>query len=118
MGIKNQTLITNKDAYENVIAGMANVFINGTARSSAIIGIEMCGKTGTAQNPHGDNHSVFVCFAPRINPKICVAILVENAGQGAWWAAPIASLMVEQYLTGKITGQPRLDIKKEWRKVI
>jgi len=110
--LKNQTLITNKDAYENVIAGMANVFINGTARSSAIIGIEMCGKTGTAQNPHGDNHSVFVCFAPRINPKICVAILVENAGQGAWWAAPIASLMVEQYLTGKITGQPRLDIKK------
>lgn len=110
--IKHYTLVTNKDAYENVISGMANVMITGTARSSAIRGIEMCGKTGTAQNPHGDNHSVFVCFAPRTNPKICVAVLVENAGQGSWWSAPIASLMVEQYLTGKISGDDRLAIKK------
>jgi penicillin-binding protein 2 len=54
---------------------------------------------------------VFVCFAPRVNPKICVAVLVENAGQGAWWGAPIASLMVEQYLNGRISEQ-RLDVKK------
>ena len=110
--LKHYTLVTDKDAYENVISGMANVMISGTARSSAIPGIEMCGKTGTAQNPHGDNHSVFVCFAPRNDPKICVAVLVENAGQGAWWGAPIASLMVEQYLKGKVSGQARLDIKK------
>lgn len=110
--LKHYTLVTDKAAYEHVISGMASVLISGTARASAIPGIEMCGKTGTAQNPHGDNHSVFVCFAPRVNPKICVAVLVENAGQGAWWSAPIASLMVEQYLNGKISGQARLDIKK------
>jgi penicillin-binding protein 2 len=109
--LKHYTLVTDKDAYENVISGMANVLVTGTARASAIPGIEMCGKTGTAQNPHGDNHSVFVCFAPRVNPKICVAVLVENAGQGAWWGAPIASLMVEQYLNGRISEQ-RLDVKK------
>jgi penicillin-binding protein 2 len=110
--LKHYTLVTNKAAYENVISGMANVMVNGTARSSAIPGIEMCGKTGTAQNPHGDNHSVFVCFAPRNDPKICVAVLVENGGQGAWWSAPIASLMVEQYLNGKISGKSRLDMQK------
>jgi penicillin-binding protein 2 len=110
--LKHYTLVTDQDAYENVISGMANVLISGTARASAIPGIEMCGKTGTAQNPHGDNHSVFVCFAPRIHPKICVAVLVENAGQGAWWAAPIASLLVEQYLKGKITDPARLAIEK------
>jgi penicillin-binding protein 2 len=110
--LKHYTLVTDQAAYENVISGMANVLVSGTARSSAIPGIEMCGKTGTAQNPHGDNHAVFVCFAPRVNPKICVAVLVENAGQGGWWSAPIASLMVEQYLTGKISGEARLNIKK------
>jgi penicillin-binding protein 2 len=110
--LKHYTLVTNKTAYENVISGMANVMVNGTARACAIPGIEMCGKTGTAQNPHGDNHSVFVCFAPRNDPKICVAVLVENAGQGAWWSGPIASLMVEQYLNGKISGKARLDLQK------
>jgi penicillin-binding protein 2 len=110
--VKHYTLVTDQAAYENVISGMANVLVSGTARASAIPGIEMCGKTGTAQNPHGDNHAVFVCFAPRVNPKICVAVLVENAGQGGWWSAPIASLMVEQYLTGKISGEARLKIKK------
>lgn len=110
--LKHYTLVTDKQAYENVISGMAYVMTEGTARASAIRGIEMCGKTGTAQNPHGDNHSVFVCFAPRNNPKICVAVLVENGGQGAWWSAPIASLIVEQYLTGKISGDDRLAIKK------
>ncbi|HET6989667.1 MAG TPA: penicillin-binding transpeptidase domain-containing protein [Bacteroidia bacterium] len=110
--LKHYTLVTDQSAYESVISGMANVLVSGTARASAIPGIEMCGKTGTAQNPHGDNHSVFVCFAPRINPKICVAVLVENAGQGAWWAAPIASLMVEQYLKGNIPEPERQVILK------
>jgi penicillin-binding protein 2 len=61
----------------------------------------MCGKTGTAQN-HGEDHSIFVAFAPRIHPKIAIAVIVENGGQGAHWAAPIASYMVEKYLTDTI----------------
>lgn len=75
----------------------------GTAYFVKMPDIIMCGKTGTAQNPHGENHSVFMCYAPRENPKIAIGILVENAGFGATWAAPIASLMVEKYLRGKIT---------------
>ena len=88
---------------------MSMVVKAGTARVAQIPGIEVCGKTGTAQNPHGKDHSVFVCFAPRDNPKIAIAILVENAGFGATYAAPIASLMVEKYLTGKTT---RPDMEK------
>ena len=62
----------------------------------------MCGKTGTVQNNHGKDHSLFVGFAPREKPKITIAVVVENAGFGATWAAPISSLMMEQYLYGKI----------------
>lgn len=63
----------------------------------------MCGKTGTAQNPHGENHSVFVAYAPRDNPKIAIAVVVENSGEGAHWAAPIASFIVEKYLRDSIS---------------
>jgi penicillin-binding protein 2 len=62
----------------------------------------MCGKTGTADNSHGKPHSILVGFAPRINPKIAIAVVVENAGYGSTFAAPIFSLIVEQYLKGKI----------------
>ena len=88
--------------FEPVINGMQQVVESGTARSSQIPGIVMCGKTGTAQNPHGKNHSIFVAFAPRDNPKIAIAVIVENGGQGAWYAAPIASYLVEKYLTDTI----------------
>ena len=88
--------------FEPVIDGMQEVVETGTARSSKIPGIIMCGKTGTAQNPHGKNHSIFVAFAPRDHPRIAIAVIVENAGQGAWYAAPIASYMVEKYLTDTI----------------
>lgn len=84
-----------------VIDGMQDVIENGTARIAKIPGIEICGKTGTAQNPHGKDHSIFFAFAPKHNPKIAIAVVVENSGFGATWAAPIASLMMEQYLTGK-----------------
>lgn len=84
-----------------VIDGMEDVVLGGTARIAQIPGIAICGKTGTAQNPHGKDHSVFFAFAPKHNPKIAIAVIVENAGFGATWAAPIASLMMEQYLTGK-----------------
>jgi penicillin-binding protein 2 len=92
--------------YEPVINGMQAVVDRGTAIASRIPGIVMCGKTGTAQNPHGENHSVFVAFAPRDNPKIAIAVVVENAGQGASWAAPIASFIVEKYLRDSLTRRP------------
>ena len=75
----------------------------GTASIAAVEGLDICGKTGTAQNPRGDDNSVFICFAPKDNPKIAVAAYVENGGFGATWAAPIASLLVEKYLNGDIS---------------
>ena len=74
----------------------------GTAFRAAIPGLQVCGKTGTAQNPHGADNSVFICFAPKDNPKIAVAAYVENAGFGATWALPVASLMLEKYINGEI----------------
>lgn len=74
----------------------------GTAFNAALSDIEVCGKTGTAQNPHGKDNSVFICFAPKDDPKIAIAAYVENAGFGATWALPVASLMLEKYLTGEI----------------
>lgn len=74
----------------------------GTATVAAVKGLDICGKTGTAQNPRGDDNSVFICFAPKDNPKIAVAAYIENGGFGATWAAPIASLLVEKYLNGEI----------------
>jgi penicillin-binding protein 2 len=91
-----------REFFEVVIDGMENVVRAGTARKAAIPGIVVCGKTGTAQNPHGEDHSVFVGFAPRDNPKIAIVVYVENAGFGGTWAAPIASLMMEKYLNGEV----------------
>jgi penicillin-binding protein 2 len=88
--------------FENVIIGMANVTVGGTATWSHIPDIEICGKTGTAQNPHGKDHSIFFAFAPRENPKIAIAVYVENAGDGGAFAAPIASLMIEKYIKKEI----------------
>lgn len=87
--------------YNIIIEGMQDVVERGTGYVAKIPGIEICGKTGTAQNPHGKDHSVFFAFAPKNKPKIAIAVFVENAGFGATWAAPIASLLIEQYLTGK-----------------
>nr|MBP8782901.1 penicillin-binding protein 2 [Paludibacter sp.] len=82
--------------------GMWRVFEFGTGRRTKIPDVSMCGKTGTVQNNHGKDHSLFVGFAPRENPKIAIAVVVENAGFGATWAAPISSLLMEQYLNGKV----------------
>ncbi|SKB46280.1 penicillin-binding protein 2 [Daejeonella lutea] len=102
--VKNSAGINSK-YFDVVIQGMSEVVNQGwgTAYYSKIDNIEMCGKTGTVQNPHGKDHSVFVAFAPRNNPKIAIAVVVENAGFGATWSAPIASLMVEKYLTDSIS---------------
>ena len=83
---------------------MRRVMTNGTGRWYQLPdSIASCGKTGTAQNPHGKDHAIFIGFAPADNPQIAVAVVVENAGFGATWAAPVASLMMEQYLTGRIS---------------
>ncbi len=95
------THISDSD-YNAVQLGMLDVTEFGTATNVQIPGVEICAKTGTAQNPHGKNHSIFVAFAPRQNPKIAIAVVVENAGYGATWAAPIASLMMEKYLNDTI----------------
>ncbi|MBI1183697.1 penicillin-binding protein 2 [bacterium] len=93
----------SEENFNIVVEGMAEVFRTGTARWYALPEIEQCGKTGTAENPHGEDHSNFIAFAPRQNPKIAIAVVVENGGFGATWAAPIASLMIEKYLTDTIT---------------
>ena len=104
---KNYTMVDTTH-FHKVIGGMYRAVNSGygsggTASVAAVEGLDICGKTGTAQNPHGNDHSVFICFAPRDNPKIAVAAYVENGGFGATWAAPIASLLTEKYLNGEIS---------------
>lgn len=104
---KHYTMV-DTSYFEVAVEGMY-MAVNGggtagaTALRAAIPGIEVCGKTGTAQNPHGEDNSVFICFAPKDDPKIAIAAYVENAGFGATWALPVASLMMEKYLTGEIS---------------
>ncbi len=101
---KNHTTI-DSTWFEYIIEGMEGV-VNGpeggTGRMAEMQSITICGKTGTVQNPHGENHSVFVAFAPKEDPRIAITVYVENAGYGATWAAPIASLMIEKYMTGEV----------------
>jgi penicillin-binding protein 2 len=94
--------------FEEIIKGMEDAVNGGpgaTARGAAINGITVCGKTGTAQNPFGKDHSVFIAFAPKEHPKIAIAVYVENAGFGATYAAPVASLMIEKYLNDTIANK-------------
>jgi len=105
--VKHYTMV-DTTYFKEVIKGMEMAVSGGpgaTARIAEIPGVKVCGKTGTAQNPHGDDHSVFICFAPEENPEIAIVAYVENAGFGATWAAPIASLMVEKYLNGSVCEQ-------------
>ncbi len=96
---KHYTMV-NSMYFDSVIAGMAKVCIpGGTAGRTGIEGVDICGKTGTAQNPHGEDHSIFIAFAPRVNPKIAICVIVENGGFGADYAAPISNLLIERYLS-------------------
>ena len=104
---KAQEVKISKAHFELVVEGMAECVNKGTARSCAIPDIQVCGKTGTSQNPHGEDHSVFFAFAPKDNPKIAIAVYVENAGWGSSYAAPIASLMIEKYLNDTIATNRR-----------
>lgn len=103
--------------FNEVIEGMSDVVKVGTARGAQIEGVEVCAKTGTAENytildrrriKLPDN-SMFVCFAPKENPKIAIAVFVQNAGFGATWAAPIARMMMEKYLLDTLTAKSKID---------
>ena len=105
---RNQTMV---DAvhFSSVIEGMRRVINEpgGTGSEARLEEVVICGKTGTVQNSQGQDHSVFIAFAPMDNPKIALAIFVENAGAGGTWAAPIASLMIEKFLFNKVSNKDK-----------
>ena len=98
---KRYTMV-DKVYYDEVVEGMRNAVLGGTCRAANLPDIEVCGKTGTAQN-HGRDHSAFMGFAPMNNPKIAIAVYVENGGWGATYGVPIGKLMIEKYLKGKLS---------------
>ena len=101
----HRTLIDPKN-YDIIVEGMRQAVVMGTVHTSGSLapeGIDLCGKTGTAQNPHGRDHSVFMGFAPRISPRIAVCCYVENAGFGATYGVPIGTLVIEKYLNDTIS---------------
>jgi penicillin-binding protein 2 len=100
--LKKRYPTIDKKHYKPIIDGMRMAVINGTCKKADLDDIEVCGKTGTAQNPHGRDHSAFIGFAPYKNPKIAVCVYVENAGFGAAYGVPIGSLVIEKYLTDTI----------------
>ena len=95
-------VLVDEQLFDVVHRGMARVMTDGTGRWYNVPELQICGKTGTVQNPHGDDHALFIAFAPMDNPKIAVAVAVENAGFGSTWACPIATMVIEQYLNGEI----------------
>ena len=106
---KNDSMLSHRHqleiekAYFDILkSGMHRVMVYGTGRHFAVDSLHMAGKTGTVQNPHGRDHAIFIGFAPVEDPQIAVAVVVENAGFGATWACPVASMMMEQYLTGQV----------------
>ena len=90
----------NPQYYNEVVTGMRMAVTGGTCRGANLPGLDVCGKTGTVQNPHGQDHSVFMGFAPRDNPKIAICVYVENGGFGAQVAVPLGAMMLERYLRG------------------
>jgi penicillin-binding protein 2 len=102
--LQKHILPFDTDIYPALIDGMdwAVNKPHGTARLARVDSITVCGKTGTAENPHGEDHSIFMAFAPKENPKIAIAVYVENSGFGGTWAAPVAGLMIEYYLTDTV----------------
>ena len=119
--VKHEVLTHISDAaYNEVIEGMHDVVTLGTARVAQIPGIEICAKTGTAENYtrlDGNriklpNNSMFVCFAPKENPRIAIAVAVENAGFGATWAGPIARILLEKYLNDTLQTKSVADLER------
>ncbi|WP_255490493.1 penicillin-binding protein 2 [Dysgonomonas sp. 511] len=91
-----------QEHYQSVVEGMARAVTGGTCRGANIPDIEVCGKTGTAENPHGKDHSIFMGFAPKDNPKVAIFVIVENGGFGATNAVPLGRLMLQKYLKGEV----------------
>ena len=115
---EKQYTLVDTTHFPKVIKGMwravnSGAGMGGTAWIAHVDSLDICGKTGTAQNPRGADNSVFICFAPMDNPKIAVACYVENGGFGATYAAPMASLMVEKYLKGEVKRLPLEQRMKE-----
>ena len=98
---KRYTMV-DRSHYEEVVQGMRSAVLGGTCRGANLPDIEVCGKTGTAQN-RGKDHSAFMGFAPMKDPKIAIAVYVENGGFGAVYGVPIGRLMIEKYLKGKLS---------------
>lgn len=100
---RHTTMVDSKH-FDPIVEGMYRAvhLPGGTAQVARVEGLDICGKTGTAQNPHGADHSTFMCFAPKNNPKIAVSVYIENGRFGATVAAPIASLITELYLTDTV----------------
>jgi len=107
---KKSTMITNPSYYDAIIEGMELVTLG-----APILDVPYCGKTGTVQNPHGDDHSTFISFAPKENPQIALAVYVENSGYGSIYARPIASLMIEKYIKGDINREDPYRVALEKR---
>ena len=108
--VKQEVTKIPTEYFDIIKEGMHDVTVYGTAAFIKVPGHEFCAKTGTAQNPHGKNHSLFVCFAPKDNPTIAVAVIVENAGFGATWAGPIAGLVIEKYLNDTLTKESKTKV--------
>lgn len=101
--IQKHIIDASSKHFEVVVEGMRLAASKGTARGATIDSIEIAGKTGTAQNPHGEDHSIFIAFAPKDHPQIAIAIYIENGGFGAQYAVPIGGLIMEKYLKGEIS---------------
>ncbi len=107
---RNYTMVQRSN-YEIVVQGMRGAVTGGTCRAANNPWYEVCGKTGTAQNPHGQDHSAFMGFAPKDDPKIAICVYVENGGFGAYFGVPIGALMMEQYINGHLS--PASEAKAE-----
>lgn len=100
-----KSTMVSRASYEEVVKGMRQAVIGGTCRAANIPGLDVCGKTGTAENSRGKDHSAFMGFAPMDEPKIAIAVYVENGGFGAEFGVPIGALMMEKYLTDSLTAE-------------
>jgi len=110
LGIRMETGV-NARHFSPIVQAMRQVVDEptGTGRRARIPGLAVCGKTGTVQDEPRKDHSVFIAFAPMDNPQIALSVYVENSGFGGEWAAPIAALLVEQYVNGEVTQTERLE---------
>ena len=100
--VRNETGVS-PEHFKEIVEAMYQVVQKGTGTQAKIDSLAVCGKTGTVQNPHGDDHSTFIAFAPKENPRIALSVYVENGYWGSRWAAPIAGLLIEEYLRDTIT---------------